>query len=480
MAKYINEIVIVGGGTSGWLAAKTLSRRVSFTKVTLIDKEVSEPVGVGEATLLSFKVFLEKVCFFSEYEIGECLYHCESIKKNGILFPDWGIDGNEIWHPFYFGNMIPNGIDRPLLIDAWSLQDTVDIGEIMPDRIKSGATFAEHINALKLVEYLKNSLLNDDSHTKINYIQSAVKDITRDDNGISSLTLEDGSVISGDIFVDCTGFKSILKDKRDRVDLSDRLYVDTAVAGHIDYLDEKEITPYVSCPAVDHGWIWKIPLRTRMGTGLVFNRNITDPEEAKQYFVDYWDGRLDKDSLKIIDWTPYYDTNQWDKNVVSIGLSAGFLEPLESTGIELILQGITKLSDVLEARWYNNMAVNNFNNYMIDQFETSVDFVNMHYSISTKDTPFWNYVRNNYKPSETLKIFSDNLNSQEPSIYESPSSHFIGGGNWIHWMVQLGYSMDKKEYLLGKKKIRDKSLEIDTGVMDILMDGINWVKNNGH
>ncbi len=480
MAKYINEIVIVGGGTSGWLAAKTLSRRVSFTKVTLIDKEVSEPVGVGEATLLSFKVFLEKVCFFSEHEIGECLYHCESIKKNGILFPDWGIDGNEIWHPFYFGNMVPNGIDRPLLIDAWSLQDTVDIGEIMPDRIKSGATFAEHINALKLVEYLKNSLLNDDSHTKINYIQSAVKDITRDDNGISSLTLEDGSVISGDIFVDCTGFKSILKDKRDRVDLSDRLYVDTAVAGHIDYLDEKEITPYVSCPAVDHGWIWKIPLRTRMGTGLVFNRNITDPEEAKQYFVDYWDGRLDKDSLKIIDWTPYYDTNQWDKNVVSIGLSAGFLEPLESTGIELILQGITKLSDVLEARWYNNMAVNNFNNYMIDQFETSVDFVNMHYSISTKDTPFWNYVRNNYKPSETLKIFSDNLNSQEPSIYESPSSHFIGGGNWIHWMVQLGYSMDKKEYLLGKKKIRDKSLEIDTGVMDILMDGINWVKNNGH
>ena len=480
MAKYINEIVIVGGGTSGWLAAKTLSRRVSFTKVTLIDKEVSEPVGVGEATLLSFKVFLEKVCFFSEREIGECLYYCESIKKNGILFPDWGIDGNEIWHPFYFGSMVPNGIDRPLLIDAWSLQDTVDIGEIMPDRIKSGATFAEHINALKLVEYLKNSLLNDDSHAKINYIQSAVKDINRDENGISSLILEDGSVVGGDLFVDCTGFKSILKDKRDRVDLSDRLYVDTAVAGHIDYLDEKEITPYVSCPAVDHGWIWKIPLRTRMGTGLVFNRNITDPEEAKQYFMDYWDGRLDKDSLKIIDWTPYYDTNQWDKNVVSIGLSAGFLEPLESTGIELILQGITKLSDVLEARWYNNMAVNNFNNYMIDQFETSVDFVNMHYSLSTKDTPFWRYVRDNYLPSETLKIFSDNLSSQEPSIYEAPSSHFIGGGNWVHWMVQLGYSMDKKEYLLGKKKIRDKSLEIDTGVMDILMEGIDWVKNNGH
>lgn len=479
MTKYINEIVIVGGGTAGWITAKTLSRRVAFTKVTLIDKEISEPVGVGEATLLSFKIFLEKVCFFSDSEINECLYHCESIKKNGILFPDWGRDGNDVWHPFYFGNMIPNGIDRPMLIDAWSLQDVVDIKEIMPDKIKTGSTFAEHINSLKLVEYLKTGLLNDDSNAKINYIQSAVKDITRDDNGISSLTLEDGSIIGGDIFVDCTGFKSILKDKRDRVDLSDRLYVDTAVAGHINYIDEKEITPYVSCPAVDHGWIWKIPLMTRMGTGLVFNRNITDPEEAKQYFMDYWDGRLDKDSLKIIDWTPYYDTNQWDKNVVSIGLSAGFIEPLESTGIELILQGITKLSNILESRWYDDMSINSFNTCMVEQFETCIDFVNMHYSISTKDTPFWNYVRDNYIQSSTLKIFVDNLNSQEPSIYESPSNHFIGGGNWIHWMVQLGYHMEKKGYLLGKKKIRDKRLELDTGVMDILMEGIDWVKNSG-
>ena len=476
MAKYINQIVIVGGGTSGWLAAKTLSRRVPFTKVTLIDKEISEPVGVGEATLLSFKAFLERICLFSDREINECLEYCEAVKKNGISFPDWGKDGNEVWHPFYFANMVASGIDQPLLLDPWSLQDDIDISQVMPDKDTPKTTYAEHINALRLVEYLKRDLLSDDSHTKINYIQSAVKDITRDDNGISSLTLEDGSVIGGDIFVDCTGFKSILKDKRDRVDLSNRLYVDTAVAGHVRYHNENEIVNYVSCPAVDHGWIWKIPLRTRMGTGLVFNRNITDPQEAKQYFIDYWDGRIDKDSLKIIDWTPYYDTNQWDKNVVSIGLSAGFLEPLESTGIELILQGITKLSDVLEARWYNNMAVNNFNNYMIDQFESSVDFVNMHYSLSTKDTPFWRYVRDNYLPSETLKIFSDNLNSQEPSIYEAPSTYFIGGGNWIHWMVQLGYPMNKKEYLLGKRKIRGREIKIDMDIMDILKQGIKHLE----
>lgn len=475
MAKYVNEIVIVGGGTSGWLAAKTLSSKISFTKVTLIDKEISEPVGVGEATLVGFKPFLKEVCFFSDYEINECLHYCESVRKNGILFPDWGMDGNDIWHPFYFANMFSNCIDKPLLIDAWSLQDVIDIKEIMPDKMKESDTFAEHINALKLVEYLKNNLLNNDSHTKINYIQSAVKDIARDDNGISSLTLEDGSIVGGDLFIDCTGFKSILKDNRDRVDLSDRLYVDTAIAGHINYLDKKEIVPYVSCPAVDHGWIWKIPLNTRMGSGLVFNRDITDIEEAKKYFCQHWDNRISLDDLAVIDWTPYYDDNQWDKNVISIGLSAGFIEPLESTGIEMILRGLRQLSDIIGSRWYNDMAIRYFNNYMIDQFETAVDFVNMHYSISTKNTPFWSYVRDKYLSSETLKIFSDNLSSQEPSIYEFPSNHFIGAGSWIHWMVQLGYPISKKEYLIGKKKIRDQEIKIDTNIMDILKNAIGWI-----
>ena len=122
------------------------------------------------------------------------------------------------------------------------------------------------------------------------------------------------------------------------------------------------------------------------------------------------------------------------------------------------------------------MAINSFNNYMITQFETCIDFVNMHYSLSTKDTPFWRYVRDNYLPSETLKIFSDNLNSQEPSIYEAPSTYFIGGGNWIHWMVQLGYPMNRKEYLLGKRKIRGREIKMDMGIMDILKQGIKHLE----
>ena len=101
----------------------------------------------------------------------------------------------------------------------------------------------------------------------------------------------------------------------------------------------KEIHPYTIAQVVDHGWIWKTPLQSRIGSGLIFNRSVTDIEDAKNYFCEHWDNRISPENVRVIDWTPYYDRNQWDKNVVSIGLSAGFLEPLESTGIELIIQG---------------------------------------------------------------------------------------------------------------------------------------------
>tara|TARA_B100001094_G_scaffold201318_1_gene195312 strand:- start:457 stop:1932 length:1476 start_codon:yes stop_codon:yes gene_type:complete len=475
MIKYIKNIVIVGGGTSGWIAAKSISQGVPFAKVTLIDKEISKPIGVGEATLLNFKLFLKNYCNYSVDEIDQCLSYCESVQKKGILYPDWGCDGNQIWHPFHFAGMIPNGVDVPLLIDAWSLQDKIGITEIMPNL--STDVYAEHINALKLVEYLKNDLITDDSQYRINFIQSEVKDIERDDNGISSLILENGNIITADLFIDCTGFKGILKDKKDRIDLTDRLYVDTAVVCPVNYIDiEKELHTYTVAQAVDCGWIWKTPLQSRIGTGLVFNKSITNITDAKDYFCQHWNNRIQPEDTRVIDWSPYYDINQWDKNVVSIGLSAGFIEPLESTSIELILRGLMGLIDIINSRWYNDKCINSFNNYMISLYESSIDFVNMHYSLSTKDTPFWNYVRDNYKSSDILEMYKSNLDSSEPSIQKAPTEHFIGGGNWTHWMVQLGYPLAKKTYLTGDKNIRDRIYEVDTDIMDILIHESNWIQ----
>jgi tryptophan halogenase len=478
MNRYVRDIVVVGGGTSGWLSAYSIFNNVPFSRITLIDKEISESVGVGEATLLNFKIFLRDYCKFNDEKIIDCLQYCDSVRKLGILYPDWGYDGNEIWHPFYFLNMMPLENHSPVLIDAWSHFQEYDIKKILPGKDDKSVrwdhgAFAEHINALKFAEYLKNDLIDDD---KINYIQSGVKYIKRDDNGISSLTLENGDVITADLFIDCSGFKSILKDKRDRVDLTDRLYVDTAVVSPVEFIDKnKEIHPYTIAQVVDHGWIWKTPLQSRIGSGLIFNRSVTDIEDAKNYFCEHWDNRISPENVRVLNWKPYYDKNQWDKNVVSIGLSAGFLEPLESTGIELILQGLMRVIDTLDGSYYNEKYINTYNDGIVQQFETSIDFVNMHYSLSTKDTPFWNYVRDNYKTSETLEFFKDNLiSSDKPSIARACKNHFIGGGNWTHWMVQFGYPIKEKNYLFGKYIMNNKELTKDD-FYDIMIHESNWI-----
>ena len=226
------------------------------------------------------------------------------------------------------------------------------------------------------------------------------------------------------------------------------MFVDTAVAGHVPYLEEgdckckggtnSEKHPYVSCPVTDHGWIWKIPLQSRIGSGMVFNREITDPEEAKQYFVDYWDGRVDKDSLKIIDWHPYYDRNIWDKNVISIGLAAGFIEPLESTGVALIIEGVVKAVEILRGRYFNNFDIDIYNAYLINLFENCADFVSMHYDLSTHQSPFWDYVRDTFEPSDYCRVFQDNISGPQTSIIDGKPGMF-GGSNWLYWMLQMGY-----------------------------------------
>ena len=451
----IKTVVIVGGGTSGWLTALAVTHRIPNVGVILIDKEESTAVGVGEATLLGFDKFLNEYCGLNPQEWMPAV---DAIPKAGILFPDWVEEGNSIWHPFYF----PMADDKVPLWDAVSHTDE-DIKGLLPlydlslDNkvdVADMKSYAWHIDCSKLVQYIQDHLKNT---SILRHVQSSVVGKRVDAfNNIQSLVLADGSVVNGDIFFDCTGFKSILKEERDRVDLQGRLFVNTAVAGHVPYLEEgdckckggtnSEKHPYVECPAVSDGWIWKIPLQTRIGSGMLFNRDITDVEDAKDAFVAYWDGRVDRDSLKIIDWTPYYDRDIWQNNVISIGLSAGFIEPLESTGVALITEGISKAVEIIKGRSFDSFDQDLYNSYMISLFETCADFVSSHYAISKKESDFWDYVRKNYTPSQYESVILSNINSVEPSITDGKPSIF-GGSNWLYWLLQMGYPTQRKTYL---------------------------------
>ena len=467
----VKDIVIVGGGSSGWMAAAAISR-CNDVNVTLVDKEVPTPLGVGEATLLSFEKFMVEQCGFNP---NEFLRELDAGLKAGILFKDWGHKGNEIWLPFYWLNY-PFSDPPVSMVDAWSTSQDIDFKKLevlyqcsmdnIIDRTQIGEGYAVHIDCIKLINYIKEKISD-----RITYVNSSVKDISG-----NILDLENGDQIYADLFIDCTGFKSILKRKRDRVNLSDRLYVDTAVAGPIEYEDKhNEFRPYTTTTAVYDGWIWNTPLQSRIGTGLVFNRNITSIDQAKEYFCSFWDQRTTPDKLKVIDWTPYYDTNQWDGNVVSIGLSAGFIEPLESTGLGLIIEGIKTLSKLLNDGFCNQYDINYYNNHMALAYEQCVDYVNSHYSKSNINSPFWDYVRDNYKMSEAQEVFLDEMSSENKTIMPGGKGFIFGVGNWIHWLIQAGYPLEPRSWMQHDKmdeslnhliQCEDKKIELGTDLLN--------------
>jgi tryptophan halogenase len=433
--KEINKIVIVGGGTSAWFSAAYLAHTMKGVEVTLVDKEVGTPVGVGEGTLLYFDKFLTECGFNTDDWFGEI----DATFKSGILFPNWGDKKDLIWHPFYLNS--ENEKYDSSIYEAWTHHQHLDFHEMsafynisMDNYVDADNLhlYAYHVDCGKLVAWLQKQLEN-----KITIIKSELVNINRDQDGyVSSIVLNDGQVIHGDLFIDCTGFKQILQEDPKRINLDGRLFCDTAIAGHVPYINEEgERHPYVVSEAVDHGWIWKIPVKTRIGSGLVFNRNITDVEEAKDYFCKHWNNRISKENLKVIDWTPYYLENPWQKNVVAIGLSGGFIEPLESTGLGTIISAIYGLQHRINAKYYTDDDIKIFNSLYVGMYEDCIDFINMHYAYHPPTSPFWKWVKETRKESDLIHWYRRHIETGE-RYANNGKNYFFGGANWYCWMLQ--------------------------------------------
>lgn len=448
--KTVENITIVGGGTSAWLTAAYIYHNCPQISITVVDKEVGNPIGVGEGTILNFKPFMDDCGF----DVNEWQPAIDATYKCGILFDNWTESGNQVWHPFYKGNrMISFGnqmLPRNFRIhDMWTIRQDLDFKKyglpyyesaINENKVDTNNLdqHAFQVDCGKLVAYVQSKLKG-----RIKLIQSDVIKVNTVDNNVLSLELKNGDIIVSDLFVDCTGFKNILRTPKKKVDLKERLFCDTAAVIQLPYENrDKELTPYTRCEAVDHGWIWTIPTASRIGTGLVFNRNITDPEEAKDYLANYWKGRVDRDRIRIIDWTPYYHEDPWEGNVVSIGLSCGFIEPLESTGIALISAGIIQLGSLIRENFYDQDMIDFFNIQMKMNFEDCVDFVNMHYANNKRTTKFWNWVNKVFKPSTKMLFYKNQLarnNINTP--FDGKFNTMFNGANWTIIMTQMGFEV---------------------------------------
>ena len=435
------KICIVGGGTSAWLTAAYLSSYDKLNNdIIVVDSELGSTVEVGEATLPTFMNFWND-CGFSHDDL---FHQVGATIKTGILFTNWQEENKDIWHPFYRGqddiwDENPLVQQHAFKYELWSKnQDDCDVKYSMANydrcvihnKVEKDLldhSYTVHIDCKKLVEFIQQK------NQKVKFIKSAVNHIHREDIvGIYEVVLNNGETINADLYIDCTGFKSVLKEQK-KVDLSDRLFCDTAIASHIPYNHKEELRPYTICDAVDHGWVWKIPLQKKFGSGLVFNRGVTEPEEAEKYFIDYWDNRITKEQCKLIDWTPYYIENFWENNVISIGLSGGFIEPLESTGIATMTMQIQNLYGIIREGWYSQNEIDLYNSIVKSSYERSIDFVNMHYSKSKKTGPFWERVKEKHNPS-AMQYYYENFMKNPVSRMNPPSWYNYSPFRFEAWM----------------------------------------------
>ncbi len=450
----VETVVIVGGGTSGWLTAAYLHNNHPNIKITVVDKELGNAIGVGEATLLNFEPFMLECGF----PIEDWFVKLDTGYKSGIMFSNWQEPGNDIWHPFYKGKrrIRPN----LKLWDVWSLNQEFDFktyalgsysNTVLNNTVDINAANnpnAYHIDCGKLILYVQKKLQD-----KIEIIRSDVIEVEKEGDTITGLKLKDGGIIVADLFVDCTGFLQLLRTPKVRINLDKRLFVNTAVVCQIPYENRKEeFKPYAICDATDHGWIWKIGVSSRIGSGMVFNRNITSVDEAKEYFVKHWNNRIPVEKVRAINWDPYYIEDQWSGNVVNIGLSAGFIEPLESTGIGLITTGIIQLSNTIKDRHYSDIDRQNFNVQMMLVFEDAVDFVSAHYANNRRTSKFWKYVKETFVPSD--KMLHQVAELTNPNIqvpYDGKAHYFFTGCNWTLLLQQLGYEVAERNIDVNKE-----------------------------
>lgn len=466
----IKNITIVGGGTSAWLAAAYLHHNNPDISITVVDKEVGNPIGVGEATLLSFKPFMEECGF----PVDEWISEIDAGFKSGILFTNWRHDGDSIWHPFLKGNRQLSTTVR--LWDLWSQNQELDFKKYAMAVYESSLVhntvdltkpeiYGYHVDCGKLIVYIQKKLKN-----KINIIRSEVVNVVTDNSDhINRLELLDSTIIESDLYIDCTGFKQVLGKPKHREDLSNRLFVNTAVVCQVPYEDrDTEFKPYAVCDATDHGWLWKIGVSSRIGSGMIFNRHITSIDEAKDYFTEYWKGRISRDKIRVIDWDPFYIKDQWRGNVVNIGLSAGFIEPLESTGIGLITIGVTRLHNAIQERHVSLLEVEKFNLIMNILFDDCVDFVSAHYVNNTRTSKFWQFVKDTFKPSDRMNHQISELSDQLIGIpYDGKYDYMFTGANWSLLLIQLGFSVAQRNTNLNK----DTALDLIIG---------NYVEHEKH
>lgn len=413
----IKRIVIVGGGSAGWMTAATLAKVIGTDKceVTLVESANVPTVSVGEATIPQIQLF-NRILDIDE---NEFIAKTHATFKLGIEFIDWYKKGQAYFHPFgsYGTNM-----DALPFHHFWlqqqqqgNISDLSDysLAAVAAKQNKfmhpqqrgnsplSGINYAFHFDATLYAKFLSEFA----QERGVKRITDQVTDVRLcSDNGfIESVVIQSGEALSADLFIDCSGFRGLLIEqalKTGYENWSEFLPCNRAKA--VPCSSNAPLTPYTKSTAQDVGWTWRIPLQSRIGNGYVYASDFIDDDKAEQVLLS----QLESDPLAKINslkWTTGMRKKSWNKNCIAIGLSAGFVEPLESTGLHLIQSAIAKLMTLFPTKAFNQLDIDTFNTQTEKEYLRIRDFIVLHYkSTARQDTEFWRYCQQ-IKLSEELQ-----------------------------------------------------------------------------
>lgn len=465
------EIIVVGGGTAGWLTALTLKKITKEFNITLIESDEINIIGVGEGSTPNFPLLLKVL----DISFVDFFTSTNATHKLGISFENWDKTGGKYFHPFTSEKKendwsINNDKDISKEYLGYIIKEGLNIDDIILNSKLAYSnktatftnTYALHFDSQLVTKYLKSI-----AETRgIKIINDTVVDVVTDDKKIKSLILKNGNVSDVDFLFDCTGFKRLFVGehyKTNWISYNKQLKVNKAITffkkQHLD-----KIEPYTRAIAMKYGWMWMIPLQDRIGCGYNFDSSFTTVEEAKNEIEDFFKEKIE--FKKEIDYNAGRFENVWVENCIAIGLSSAFTEPIEATSIFNAINQLSLISENMLLKYFdgNKKVISDYNEVISLLNDDIVDFLQFHYFTNRTDTEFWKTYYDTSTKSNKLKQkitkWKKSLPCNEDFTYES-----FGLLNWI--LVGIGLNFFKKENFVKtyrestkKEKVREHHTNI--------------------
>jgi tryptophan 7-halogenase len=509
--KLTKTVVVVGGGIAGWLTAGRIAAKhktkTSNIDVVLVESPNVPIIGVGEGTWPTMRSTLIALGISETDFIREC----DASFKQGAKFAKWvdGSDDDFYYHPL----VLPQGFSQGDLAGYWlntpadkkssfsedvCFQEAICEQGLAPKTIRTAefgaiANYAYHLDSGKFALFLQKHCTE---NLGVKHVLADVIGInTLENDDINSVTTEQAGDVEGDIFVDCTGFKSLLLGEHYHVPFkscSDVLFIDTALAVQVPYeSDDSPIASHTISTGQEAGWIWDIGLQHRRGVGYVYSSKHSSEEEARAVLAKYVGNKIDHLTVRKIPIKSGHREHFWQNNCVAVGLSAGFLEPLEASALVLVELSAQMISEQLPAtRDVMDIVANRFNETFLYRWEKIIDFLKLHYILSDRtDNDFW---VDNRKPETIPQSLQDLMKLWQ---YRAPADHDFTSNNEVfpaasyqYVLYGMGFKSDYShmpqllgdwEYANQQFKKNKKMVEQATKVLPTNRELLNKVKQYG-